>query len=186
MLQRRKQNLKALGKLYVPTFISATASFAFHRNIQIGKYCRIGKENRIDGEGGVIIGDGCMLAPRVTILSSSHNYLESEMLPYDDEDLRAPVVIGRGVWIGWGATILPGVTVADGSIVGAGAVVSRNVEKGEIVAGNPARVIKVRDNAGQVDDLVRSEKYYLKEVLEGRKSRKGRNFTGEEVIWKIK
>ena len=47
--------------------------------------------------------------------------------------------IGSDVWIGGGAIILPGVTIGDGAVIGAGSVVTRDVEAGITVAGNPAR-----------------------------------------------
>ena len=49
--------------------------------------------------------------------------------------------VGRGASIGSGATILCGVTIGEGALVGAGAVVTRDVKKGETVAGVPARVL---------------------------------------------
>jgi acetyltransferase-like isoleucine patch superfamily enzyme len=55
-----------------------------------------------------------------------------------------PQVIGSDVWIGHSATILGPVTVGDGAIVGAGAVVTRDVEPYAVVAGNPARTVRLR------------------------------------------
>lgn len=57
---------------------------------------------------------------------------------------RGDTVIGDDVWIGNGATILPGVTIGPGAIVAASAVVSRDVPPYAVVAGNPARVVKMR------------------------------------------
>ncbi len=54
-------------------------------------------------------------------------------------EMGKPIMIGRNVWIGAAALILPGVTVGDDAIVGAGAVVTRDVDPGMTVAGNPAR-----------------------------------------------
>lgn len=57
---------------------------------------------------------------------------------------RGPVNIGHGVWIGSGAIILSGVSVGNGAVIGAGSVVSREVAPYSIVAGNPARLVRMR------------------------------------------
>ena len=49
------------------------------------------------------------------------------------------------MWIGANAVILPGVTVGKGSVVGAGAIVTKDVPEYAIVGGNPAKVIKYRN-----------------------------------------
>lgn len=52
--------------------------------------------------------------------------------------------IGDCVYLGAGCIILPERQVGDGAVVGAGAVVTRDVPPGAVVAGNPARVLRVR------------------------------------------
>src|SRR5580692_3928744 len=85
----------------------------------------------------VTIGDKTQIGPGVQIHTADH--------PRDAETRRAglefgrPVHIGSDVWIGGGAIILPGVTVGDGAVIGAGSVVTRDVEAGQTVIGNPAR-----------------------------------------------
>lgn len=54
----------------------------------------------------------------------------------------APISIGSDVQIGAGAIILPGVEIGDGVVVGAGSVVTKNVKPKQVIAGNPARVLR--------------------------------------------
>ena len=56
------------------------------------------------------------------------------------------VLIGHHVWIASGATVLPGVTIADGTVVAAGSVVHKSTSQNDIVGGNPATLIKKRQN----------------------------------------
>lgn len=55
-------------------------------------------------------------------------------------------VIGNDVWIGARMIILPGVTIGTGAIIGAAAVVTKDVPDYAIVGGNPAKIIKFRNN----------------------------------------
>jgi acetyltransferase-like isoleucine patch superfamily enzyme len=54
------------------------------------------------------------------------------------------VRVGHNVWIGYGACILRGVTIGDNAIVGTSAVVTRDVPANAVVAGIPARVVRMR------------------------------------------
>ncbi len=104
------------------------------------------------------IGRFCQIAHGVRFITASANHamdgLSTYPFPVFDparlSDYRASVtglpdtVIGNDVWIGHGALILPGAVLGNGVIVGAGAVVSGRVTDYAIVAGNPARVIRMR------------------------------------------
>jgi acetyltransferase-like isoleucine patch superfamily enzyme len=57
---------------------------------------------------------------------------------------RGDVIIGHDVWIGAGAVVLSGIHIGNGAVIGAAAVVTHDVPPYSIVAGNPAKVIKVR------------------------------------------
>lgn len=91
----------------------------------------------------VTICDYAQLGPNVQLLPPVHPlgaearaaYLES-----GDE-----IIIGRNAWIGGGAIILGGVHVGDNSVVAAGAVVTKDVPAGVVVAGNPAKIIRIID-----------------------------------------
>lgn len=78
----------------------------------------------------VCINDG------VEILTASHDVGDPHW-----KEIKAQVVIEDYVWIGTSAMILPGVRIGRGAVVGARAVVSKSVEPGNIVVGNPAKPI---------------------------------------------
>ena len=65
--------------------------------------------------------------------------------------LAGSVVVGSLAFVGAGATILPDIRIGRRAIVGAGAVVTRDVADGEVVVGNPARVIRTVEIAEGVD-----------------------------------
>jgi virginiamycin A acetyltransferase len=67
---------------------------------------------------------------------------------------RGDTIVGNDVWIGMEATILPGVTIGDGAIVAAKSVVTRDVPAYAIVAGNPARVVRMRFAEATVERLL--------------------------------
>jgi acetyltransferase-like isoleucine patch superfamily enzyme len=58
--------------------------------------------------------------------------------------VHADIVVGEDVFLGARVTVLPGVTIGRGAAVGAGSVVTKDVAAETVVAGNPARVIRVR------------------------------------------
>jgi len=66
-----------------------------------------------------------------------------EHIEPDDIVRPRPVKIGNGVWIGFDAVVLPGVTIGEGAIVGCRSVVAEDVPPYSIVAGNPARVVRM-------------------------------------------
>ncbi|MBL3563680.1 acyltransferase [Rhodovulum sulfidophilum] len=124
----------------------------------------------INAQGGVTLGDGTILAPEVVILSSSHDYKQGALLPYDVYDVRRPVEIGRGVWLGYRAMICPGVRIGDGAIVAMGAVVTRDVASGEVVGGNPAKPLSRRD-CDAISRMVAAENYFHKKHWSGQRPR---------------
>jgi len=63
---------------------------------------------------------------------------------------KGDVIIGHDVWIGDDAKILSGVSIGNGAVIGASAVVSSDVAPYSIVAGNPARQIKMRFTEAEI------------------------------------
>ena len=68
---------------------------------------------------------------------------------------KGNVSIGNDVWIGTEAFILSGVTIGDGAVIAARSVVTRDVPPYSIVAGNPARQVRLRFSETVIDALQR-------------------------------
>lgn len=64
--------------------------------------------------------------------------------PWDDR--KYGIIIEDDVWIGCNSVILPGVKIGTGAIIGAGSVVTKNIPANAIVCGNPAKILKYREN----------------------------------------
>jgi virginiamycin A acetyltransferase len=69
---------------------------------------------------------------------------------------RGDTVVGNDVWLGYRALVMPGVKIGDGAIVAAGSVVAADVPAYAIAGGNPARVLRMRYDEGDVERLLRA------------------------------
>lgn len=119
-------------------------------NIEIGERVSIGGNVILSADSPIYIGNDTMIASRVIINTATHDYHNHPMWR---ERISRPIYIGKHVWIGSGAIILPGVKINDYSVIGAGSVVTKHVPEKAIIAGNPAKLIKFRENI-IFDDLV--------------------------------
>lgn len=95
----------------------------------------------LEDRNNLFIGDRVSMAPRVTLVTSSDPN-NSRIRPFAPVE-HAPVVIEDDVWLGTGVIVMPGVRIGRGAIVGAQSVVTRDVPPLHIVAGQPAKTIRV-------------------------------------------
>jgi acetyltransferase-like isoleucine patch superfamily enzyme len=111
----------------------------FGKNLALGQNIFINIGCRFQDTGGITIGDGTLIGHGSTLTTLNHAIdpnRRADMAP-------APIVIGRKVWLGAGVTVVPGVTIGDGAIVAAGAVVTKDVPANAIVAGVPAKLLRM-------------------------------------------
>jgi len=141
--------------LYGCEIVDETKIGAFveiQKNARVGKRCKISSHSFIcegvEIEDNVFIGHGVMFIndsyPRATTA-------EGELKTEANWKVER-TVIRKGASIGSGATILSNVNVGENAIVGAGSVVTRDVPSNSIVAGNPARVLRLIEPEEKTSD----------------------------------
>lgn len=113
------------------------------KNAEIGTNCKISSHSFICE--GVIIEDNVFIGHNVTFINDLYPKATtaSGRLQMEEDWECIKTVIKKNASIGSSSTILCGVTVGENSIIGAGSVVTKNVEPYCVVAGNPARVLRV-------------------------------------------
>lgn len=130
-------------RIFWRSFLSGNVHIGDHTNITGSCYLY----------GNVVIGRWCAIAYGLRARSFNHAVNSANMqaklnvrygFTHVHGKQKGPITIGNACWLGDRVTILSGVTVGNGAVIGAGAVVTKNVPAFAIVAGNPARLIKMR------------------------------------------
>jgi acetyltransferase-like isoleucine patch superfamily enzyme len=118
---------------------------AHEGEVLIGAKSVLGQECTISAFQHVAIGRECIVADRVMLIDFDHGVVEVERPIRLQGIYKRDVNVGHNVWMGYGACVLRGVTVGHNAIVGTSAVVTTVVPENAVVAGIPARVIRMRD-----------------------------------------
>jgi acetyltransferase-like isoleucine patch superfamily enzyme len=118
--------------------------------VEIGDKTVMGQECTISAYQHVRIGRQCVIADRAMFIDFDHGVVEVERPIRLQGIYKRDVVIGSNVWIGYGACVLRGVSIGDNSIVGTNSVVTKDVPANAVVAGIPARIIRMREAPRQL------------------------------------
>ena len=128
-----KYGIGRQSSIFLDCTFDCTVHFSMKSNSVINTKCRL------DNKGGIHIGQNVSISQEVMILSADHD-LDSP----DFAGRERPVYIEDYAWIGSRAIIMPGVVIGKGAVVAAGAVVTRSVAPYTVVAGVPAKKIRMR------------------------------------------
>lgn len=125
-------NTKIVGPLYVSA------------ELEIGDNCWIGRELKCEGNGKVIIGDNCDIAPNVTFLTGGHQIGDKNRRAGEGEIYT--IKIGNGCWLCANSTLGKNITIGDSSIIAACACVMKSFGSNIIVGGVPSNIIRSLEN----------------------------------------
>ena len=126
--------------------LAPNVSFANAERIALGDRVQIGARCSLwagKSTGWIRVGPGTTFGPDCFVTAADYGLAAGT--PVTDQPMvDRDIVIGADCWIGARAILTAGVTLGDGAVVGAGSVVTKDVPAGAIVAGVPARIIRMR------------------------------------------
>ena len=102
--------------------------------------------------GEIQIGDYSLIGPFVLMRAADHEFSDPEKRISLQGHRPGRIVLGEDCWIGGHTTITRDVTIGRGCVIGAHSVVTRDVPPYSVAAGNPARVIRSRQERPAVKD----------------------------------
>lgn len=126
------------------SIVSAESGF----NIVIGSNTTFHSFALVSGD--ITVGDNCLIAPRVSLMSTTHQFSSRSVIRKQDAEYikqfgrpeSRPVRIGNDCWLGVNSVILPGVNLGNGCVVGANSVVTKSFPEFSVIGGVPARLIR--------------------------------------------
>jgi acetyltransferase-like isoleucine patch superfamily enzyme len=130
-----------------------------HR-VRIGRYCSIGPNVRLMGARHRIesvTSSELLYRGRRGMFTETFAEFGAADWKFADNPAPGTTRLGHDVWIGQDVLLKQGITIGTGAVVGAAAVVLKDVAPYEVVAGVPAKRIRMRFDEGLVRDLLASE-----------------------------
>ena len=140
-----------ISNLYKKSFWSFEKR-AKSKGVIIGKNCSIHTPYFSSEPYLIEIGNHVQIASNVQFFTHGGAWVFRN--EYPDLDIFGKIKVGNNVYIGGSSLILPGVTIGDNCVIGAGSVLTRSIEDGLVVAGNPARIM------GKTNELLEKIKNY--------------------------
>ena len=110
----------------------------------VGDHCWIGQGVCIDNLADVQLGNHVCISQQVYLCTGSHDYHKPSF-----DLITRPVAVDDGAWLGAQALVLGGVSIGANAIVAAGSIVTSDVSPAAIVAGNPARRLRSREQSDE-------------------------------------
>lgn len=136
----RRVLLRLFGaEIGISVHIFPSVRIAVPWNLKIDDRAAIGERAVLYSLGRIHIGARATISQHAHLCAGSHDYRRASF-----DLLKPPISVGQDAWICSDAFIGPGISIGERSIVGARAVVTKSIGADLIVAGNPARKIRVR------------------------------------------
>jgi acetyltransferase-like isoleucine patch superfamily enzyme len=115
-----------------------TPKIVIGNDVYIGRYCQIFCVDEIK------IDDGCVLSEYLYISDSAHGFNpDGGLIMQQELESKGPIYLGKNTFVGYGVSIMPGVSLGKNCVVGINSVVTRSFPDFSMIAGSPAKLIKI-------------------------------------------
>ena len=144
---RKHIRIGAATRILPQSFMLAVSEYEgkkYRPLIEIGDDVYIGRSSYLVACEGISIGDGAVLSEHVYITDLDHGFDPSKgLIMKQSLSSKGPVRIGPNCFLGYRVAVMPGVTLGEWCICGANSVVTRSFPAYSMIAGSPARVVKI-------------------------------------------
>jgi acetyltransferase-like isoleucine patch superfamily enzyme len=114
-------------------------------SVTLGHDCTLNPYATVRGK--FCAGDGVRIGAHACIIGFNHGHARIDIPIHHQPHTSKGIVMGNDIWIGSRVVVIDGVTVGSHAILAAGAVVTRDVPDFAIVGGNPAKILRFRNQA---------------------------------------
>jgi acetyltransferase-like isoleucine patch superfamily enzyme len=112
-------------------------------SVTLGHDCSVNPHATLRGKFRA--GDGVRIGAYACIIGFNHGHARVDVPIHRQAQTSKGIVLGDDIWVGSHVIIIDGVTVGSHAILAAGAVVTRDVPDYAVVGGNPARILRLRN-----------------------------------------
>ena len=135
----------SIGRL--TTIAAKHGDIVLQDGCNIGSYCRVATNSRVEIGESVLVGAYCYIGPGNHTEGGSEGGAGGEETPLIERpmEIKGGVVIGEHAWLGARVTVMDGVRIGKHAIIGAHSWVREDVPDYAVAVGTPARVIRMRE-----------------------------------------
>jgi putative colanic acid biosynthesis acetyltransferase WcaF len=126
-------------------FIHQRARIQIPWHVTLRHRACVGDRANLYSLGAIELGPGCVIAQEAYLCTGTHNFSQP-----DTPLLTAKITVEAGAFVGARAFVMPGVRIGEGAVVGACSLVTRNVDRETVVAGSPARFLRMKEPSAPI------------------------------------
>ena len=139
---------------------------AHEGTVTIGSKTVLGRDNTINAFLSISIGSECILSDSIYVCDFDHRISSVDTAIRNQGIIKSPVIVGSDVWVGTKVSVLRGSHLGDGCVVGANSVVKGSFKPLSVVAGVPAKVIRMRGSIDRETTEILEHQAYVKANVE--------------------